>query len=176
MEKRKRSRQRSVTIEVDSGKLPAWPVFAAMTMAYAESKAWLEHALGSGDFSQDFINMGYQMHFANPITGERRVLVQRGGEDSTKATVLSWDFAISILTLIRLQNYTATYGEPGVVGLYFSFGGDQKRKSDMDRMMLLLAERPEFEMLNLSHDLDEAINVEEEEEETQQADLPAPKA
>lgn len=141
-------------IMIDPGKLPVFSVAQAINLAYTEAVVRLSNALNLGEFPA-LRNFNYRMYITNPTTSEARVVVQRGGEGDTDPVNLPFDVTISILTIIRLKDYMASYGQSRQISVFLSGQGDWDTMSDMDRLLVLFEERPEFEMYALSNPITE---------------------
>lgn len=171
-----------MTITVDTGKLPTWPTFVAMQVAYTEAMVRLVNALRL-DSPEPLTQFVYKLYFQNDVTKECRAVVYHveDGEDAgTDAVPMTWDYAISILAIIRLKDYVATYGKSKEIVLNFSGVGEFSGKSDLDRMMVLLEERPEFWAFTLSKNFyneiaeGEDYGKEKEDQEAEEKGIPAP--
>lgn len=134
---------------IDTGLLPCWPQAQAINLAYTESLVRLSNALDLDELAA-LPEFQYKFIVTDPVTLEKRIVVQ-AGSGLLEPTPLPFDIAISILTIIRLQNYNALYSERGVITCYFKGGGGKGRKSDMDRLLILFEERPEFSLYQLSN-------------------------
>lgn len=144
-----------VGITIDTGKLPNWIVLSAMNVAYSEAHVRLKNALSLVEDVNVLPDFMFRMYVSDKATGELRAVVYAGSEGSVAPVPLSWSITISILAIIRLRDYTATYSEGNMITLYFGQVAEESRKSDMDRLTLLFMERPEFNMLALSNDLNQ---------------------
>lgn len=129
------------SIAIDPSGLPIFPVVQAMTMTYNEAMVRLANHMSLKNYSEMSV-YSYRIFVKEPGTDDYLPL-QYIGEEAGKVNQFDFPLALSMLTIVRITNYKAIYGD-GIVTITIEEDGA------MSRLEALFNSRPEFDHLKIA--------------------------